>query len=198
MHVDTSAMWLADRRDRLIVTLAGPFGNLVLGGACGLLASLAHGQLQAVLGLAALANWFSVLVNLNPLLEFDGYYALVDLLDRPQLRREAWRRLLRELPAAADRRSLLAAHRLELLFGLASLAYVAGLIGVTWWSYQAFVRGWLLALVPPPAADAGLAAILLLMLVASLAAIARDVRWHSAGSGILRGEAARLDHGRER
>lgn len=87
--VDTSDMWLADRRARIAVSLAGPYAHLVLGGLASLMGSLMQApSAAALLWVFALQCYAMVLFNLNPLLEYDGYYVLADLLDRPHLRRD--------------------------------------------------------------------------------------------------------------
>lgn len=85
--VDTSDMWRAPRRARMVVSLAGPYVNLLLGGLAAIMGLLVHDATFATtLWVFALLSYLAVLVNLSPLLDYDGYYALADLLDRPRLR----------------------------------------------------------------------------------------------------------------
>ena len=87
--VDTSDMWLGSRRQRMFVTAAGPCADLVVGAFPAALAlALPTGPASAALWIFAVPFYLSFLINLNPLLEYDGYYFVADYLDRPNLRRE--------------------------------------------------------------------------------------------------------------
>ena len=83
-YVDASAVWRLDSRwRRFHVTAAGLLGEFALAGAALIWwASLPTGELsiflQAVIVAATIS---SVIFNMNPLMRFDGYYALVDALD---------------------------------------------------------------------------------------------------------------------
>jgi putative peptide zinc metalloprotease protein len=125
--VDTSDMWLAGRRARMIVSLAGPLCDLLVGSAAALAAALLPvGAPGAVAYTLAVAAYLAALCNLNPLLELDGYHILSDWLGMPNLRREAlgfisgplWRKLRAGAPLAP-------AERVYALYGLFAAAYTA-------------------------------------------------------------------------
>jgi putative peptide zinc metalloprotease protein len=122
VFVDTTDAWFEPRRRRMMISLAGPASDVVLGGAFALACWLAPpGNGRDVLFQVAFAGYVGALFNLNPLLERDGYHVLVDLLREPGLRRRATRRLADVLAgrahAGADRRLL--------VYGLASLGWSA-------------------------------------------------------------------------
>jgi putative peptide zinc metalloprotease protein len=159
-YVDTSDMWLEGRWPRIAVSLAGPYTNLVIGS----LASIAawfvpNAVLSAVLWEFALLSYLGVLLNLNPLLEFDGYYVLSDLLEKPNLRPRALAWLGRDLIPALRTPGGLKGHRLELFYGLASLLYVALMAVLTVVLYRLIVQGWMEGILPDVLA-AGLAWVL--------------------------------------
>jgi putative peptide zinc metalloprotease protein len=80
------------------VSLAGPYANLVLGGLAALVAwFVPSAVLSAALWEFALLSYLAALLNFNPLMEFDGYYVLSDLLERPNLRPRALAWLGRDL-----------------------------------------------------------------------------------------------------
>lgn len=112
VFVDTTDAWFESRRRRMAISLAGPASDLVLGGACALVAWLAaSGGVRDVLFQVALGGYVGALFNLNPLMDRDGYHVLVDLLHAPGLRRRAARRLHdvlsgRGTPERGDRRLL--------------------------------------------------------------------------------------------
>ena len=91
LYIDTSDIWMADRRSRIIVSLAGPAVNLLLGSCCALLVLLfPESEPSTFLWRVAFLSFVVALINLNPLLEFDGYYALADLIEIPDLRTRAF------------------------------------------------------------------------------------------------------------
>lgn len=123
--VDTSDIWMAPPRQRLLTAFAGPWTGLVIGGLCAVAASLvATGPVGAFLFTAAFVFVVDNLFNFNPLLELDGYYMLIDFLDRPLLRARAlafvrgplWLRLRR-------RQQLTAEERLLAGFGVGAATY---------------------------------------------------------------------------
>ena len=125
--VDTSDMWLAGRRARIIVSLAGPLCDLLVGSTAALAAALAPpGAPGAAAYTLAVAAYLAALCNLNPLLELDGYHILSDWLGKPNLRREAlgfirgplWQKLRAGAPLAP-------AERVYTLYGSFAAAYTA-------------------------------------------------------------------------
>jgi CRP-like cAMP-binding protein len=139
--VDTTDIWMAAPRQRLLTAFAGPWTGLVLGGVCALAATLADtGPVGAFLFTAAFVFMVDNLFNFNPLLELDGYYMLIDFLDLPLLRARAlafvrralWLRLWR-------RQSLSREENLLAWFGVASLAYGVVALGLAARAWQALL-----------------------------------------------------------
>jgi putative peptide zinc metalloprotease protein len=120
--VDTSDMWVAARWPRVLVSAAGPYSNLVLAGIAALAAlPPAADGVKDVLWSFSIIGYVLAAVNMNPLLELDGYYVLMDLLEIPNLRSRA----LECLGSLLRRRARAEPQRdgLVLFFGAASLAY---------------------------------------------------------------------------
>jgi putative peptide zinc metalloprotease protein len=68
-----------------------PYASLVLGGFAALVAWFVPSAiLSAALWEFAFLSYLGVLINLKSLMEFDGYYVLSDLLEKPNLRPRAW------------------------------------------------------------------------------------------------------------
>lgn len=92
LYCNTTAAWeLADRRQRMLIALAGILAEVVLGVIAvyvwyftkpGLVNSVAF-------WLVAVSLTSSVLFNGNPLLKFDGYFILTDALQMPNLQAKA-------------------------------------------------------------------------------------------------------------
>ncbi|MAF26868.1 MAG: hypothetical protein CME07_03265 [Gemmatimonadetes bacterium] len=124
---DTTDAWMLSRGKRAVIDGAGMFANAVMGSAFSIAAFLLRGEpVWQVLVLVAAVNYLSLLGNLWPLLRFDGYYILSDLMDRPKLREEGIRAALsRESWVCAIRRNASRAETGVLLFGVASLAFTA-------------------------------------------------------------------------
>jgi len=122
VFVDTTDAWFEPRRRRMMISLAGPASDVVLGGAFALACWLSPpGNVRDILFQVAFAGYVGALFNLNPLLERDGYHVLVDLLREPGLRRRASRRLADVLSG----RARVGSDGRLLVYGLASLCWSA-------------------------------------------------------------------------
>lgn len=134
MYCDVSDAWLLEKkRDRIAISLAGIYVELLIS-AMGfwIWSATAPGWLHQISLQVFLAGSIATLVfNANPLLKFDGYYVLADLVEIPNLyarSRQAVRRLAARcclgIPTPQD--SPLAEERCQtilLSYGLASLGY---------------------------------------------------------------------------
>jgi putative peptide zinc metalloprotease protein len=103
--VDTVDIWLEPKGRRIAVSSAGPYAELVVAGLCSLLAlgvaSPDPSPIGALLFKVAFLGYFSVFLNLNPLLELDGYFILSDWLGVPALRQRSFAFIREELPGKA-------------------------------------------------------------------------------------------------
>lgn len=133
----TDAWSFPGRRERLWVTFAGPWIELLLTSVIAIIwllvppASMVAQLAVAAMFIGGLGN---IVTNLNPLLPLDGYFALGDYLEIPNLRHRArgvasmWvrRRLLHsgevELPLDARERRIL------LWYGVAAAVYSTGFL----------------------------------------------------------------------
>ena len=90
VFIDTSDMWLANKRARIIVGIAGPYIDLFMAGAASLTAIyVADPFIALFFWLLALVLYYGVLKNLNPLIENDGYLILKDMFVYSSLRVDA-------------------------------------------------------------------------------------------------------------
>jgi putative peptide zinc metalloprotease protein len=131
--VDTSDIWAAGRLQRVLVSAAGPYANVVLSGIAGLGALwLPPGEIANAFWSFSSIGYGLAIVNLNPLLELDGYYIAMDLLELPNLRSRALACLGAVLRNRASEHNEAPRLRPVLTaFGAASLAYgVAVVIGI--------------------------------------------------------------------
>jgi putative peptide zinc metalloprotease protein len=134
-------------KSRLWVTAAGSWIEMVLASIAAIVWWAAEpGTFIANLSLAVflIGGFASVLINMNPLVPLDGYYALSDWLEVPNLRRRAfghmtwlfktrWLGLDLPMPPADDRE-----QRIFFLYGILAAAYtgmifcVAALLAYGW------------------------------------------------------------------
>ena len=152
-YCNVSDAWsFPERRARLWVTAAGSWIDVVMASVATLVwISVAPGTLVATFSVAMMlmAGVTTMLTNMNPLLPLDGYFALSDWLEIPNLRHRAFAHftwwLKRHVfglklpePSATARE-----RRVFLTFGALSAAYIATLFAVLGavimgWAQQAF------------------------------------------------------------
>jgi putative peptide zinc metalloprotease protein len=121
--VDTSDIWAAPRLQRMLVSAAGPYANVLLSGIAALCASLLRpDSADVVWSFSAIGYMFAV-INMNPLLELDGYYIVMDLLDVPNLRARALAYLGKVLQRTAQPIEERRLGVIFLTFGAACLVY---------------------------------------------------------------------------
>ncbi len=151
-YMDTTDMWLEGRWPRIAVSIAGPYSDLLLGAVASIAALLApNPAITSALWQCAATAYLNVLINFNILLEFDGYFVLMDLLDRPNLRAASLRWLGNELPRLARTAPLAAiwrAHWIELLYGVGAVAYILIASALTVIVYRLTIQGWMAHLLP--------------------------------------------------
>ncbi|MCA9099901.1 MAG: HlyD family efflux transporter periplasmic adaptor subunit [Pirellulales bacterium] len=91
-YVDASAAWgFVNRRHRIIVSLAGMyFESIIAAAALCVWCFTGPGPLHATAHhVVVLATIVTLGFNANPLMRYDGYYVLVDLVSMPNLRQKA-------------------------------------------------------------------------------------------------------------
>ena len=147
LYTDTSDSWrLARRSERLAIVFAGVAAEMIVATLAILLWSFLPDGLsrQIWFALATTSLVLSLVVNLNPLMRFDGYFALSDYLDIPNLQSRAFDLGLWKLravvfglghppPEVLPRRTqrilityavLTAIYRLIIFLGIAAVVYV--------------------------------------------------------------------------
>jgi putative peptide zinc metalloprotease protein len=146
VFVDTSDVWMAGRKARLLTTAAGPVSGLVLAGIAQLV-GLLFPPLAPWAFKLSFAWYINVLFNLNPFLALDGYYLLMDWLEIPNLRARglAW------VTGRIRRRSakfgqLDAEGRLVALYGMLAVLWTVIAINIAYRIYSDRVSGLVLGL----------------------------------------------------
>jgi len=152
-YVDTSDLWLAGRWPRIAVSVAGTAANFISAGLASLAAFILPGStLPACLWIFALVSYVAAILSLNPVMEYDGYYVLMDLLERPNLRVHCLQWLRDELPQALRDPERLRGHWMEMAYALGSLLYLAAMAFLTLVLYRVFLQDWMSRLLLGPLA----------------------------------------------
>lgn len=103
LWTDTTDAWrLTDRRQRLVIDSAGMATEILIAAIASIAwAVLPDGPTRSAMFVLSSSTWLlTLLVNISPLMRFDGYYILSDLLDFPNLQERGFaytRWLLREV-----------------------------------------------------------------------------------------------------
>lgn len=122
---DTSDMWLATRKPRIIVSLAGIYTDLLTAGlfAC-FIYMTTNLYLQSTLWFFALYTYIGAFNKLNPLQETDGYYALMDFLEKTNLRQSAVKWLVKQFPKIIYHPTLLKEYWPEIVYWILCIFYL--------------------------------------------------------------------------
>jgi putative peptide zinc metalloprotease protein len=86
LFVDTTDVWMADRKGRILTSWAGPYAELIISGTLAVTVLLVGPPWQMLLFQVVFLLNFTAIFNLLPFVEMDGYYILVDVLGIPRLR----------------------------------------------------------------------------------------------------------------
>ncbi|HZB53080.1 MAG TPA: site-2 protease family protein, partial [Reyranella sp.] len=103
LWTDTTDAWrLTDRRQRLVIDSSGMAAEIIIAAAASIAwAVLPDGPTRSAMFVLSSSTWvLTLFVNLSPLMRFDGYYILSDLLDFPNLQERGFaytRWLMREV-----------------------------------------------------------------------------------------------------
>jgi len=129
-YAETTDVWLESRRSRIMVSMAGTVSDLLLGsaGALFLFVNPDSGWSPLVFKLTAV-SYAALFMDLNPLFELDGYFALSDYLEIPDLRARATEFVRKELVGKFRRRERFGPReRVFAVYGLLALAWTAVIV----------------------------------------------------------------------
>lgn len=130
---DTSDMWLGTRRERILVSWAGPYSEIILSSILSLVIwAFPSLPFSSLFFKMAFVGYMSAFLNLNPLLELDGYFMLMDWLEIPNLRKRSLHfiktSLLLKLKKGA---ALTHEERIFTLFGILCIVWTAVAIALS-------------------------------------------------------------------
>jgi CRP-like cAMP-binding protein/Zn-dependent protease len=85
--VEASEALMITRRQSMLMSFAGPYTQMMVGGMCAIVAwAFPEWIFASTLYKLAVINYFMVFMNLLPMLELDGYFILADAIQVPDLR----------------------------------------------------------------------------------------------------------------
>lgn len=130
---DTSDMWLSIRKPRMLVNLAGIYVDILVAGVAALLTFVFHNPyIQAMLWLFALYTYIGGFRMLSPLQEMDGYYVLMDWVEKPRLRQAAVIWLVKKFPKSLRHPRLFRENLAEVSYWIACILFLILVILLTY------------------------------------------------------------------
>lgn len=141
--VDTSDIWLEGRPKRIAVSAAGPASELVMASVLAMFMLVVPDcPINWLLFRVAFFFYLGVILNMNPLLELDGYYILMDLLGIPNLRKRSLAFVRDKLTTKLARRQAFSREEIiYTVFGVLAGAYTMFVIAVTLYLYKTRLSG---------------------------------------------------------
>lgn len=99
-YADTSDIWLSGKKERIMVSFAGPLCTLLFGSVVVLIWKYAalSALLSFIFSIIAMMCFLLFFLNLNPLTATDGYYMLSDYIEIPNLRGKSFAFIKNQLP----------------------------------------------------------------------------------------------------
>ena len=147
--VDSTDMWLEERPfARTVVSIAGPAVNILISGLfCVIVAVIPESDFSLGLYQAAYLSYFLALLNLNPLLEYDGYYILMEWLEVPNLRRESLSFIFNKFTGKSKTESASSReHKIYTIYGVLSLVFTALMVGAVLYFWNNELRKMVISL----------------------------------------------------
>jgi hypothetical protein len=117
-----------------------------------------------------------VFQNLNPLIELDGYYTLVHLLDRPTLRTKALGWLATSGWDAVIHPTHVRGHGFDAMYAIASVLYIIGAATLLVVVYRSVVQGWVAQFVSQSVAAVVAWVLAGVYVLVTVAAVGADLR----------------------
>ena len=136
---DTSDMWLSARRARIAVNVAGVYADALFCSLCVLLIFIIpNPYIQGFLWVYALYAYVDAFRELSPLQELDGYYILMDSVEKNHLRQHAVVWLVKKFPKCLRKPSLFKENKAEVIYWIVCISYLV-LVSIVTLMLQRFI-----------------------------------------------------------
>ena len=129
-YCDVSDAWMFPKRSqRMFVTLAGGYSQLMLWGLCTIVWRLTEPDtyINQIMVIVVIFSGLQTLFNFNPLIKLDGYYMLSDYLEVPNLRAKAFASL-RNWITNSSKRKTFREERSQLIYGVCAVIFSSTLL----------------------------------------------------------------------
>src|SRR5262245_24323886 len=129
-YCDVSDAWMfPERRQRMLVTFAGGYSQLMLWGLCAIIWRITEPStiINHVMVIVVLFSGLQTLFNFNPLIKLDGYYMLSDYLEVPNLRSKAFTSLWNWITKNTKRKTF-REERSQLIYGVCAVLFSSTLL----------------------------------------------------------------------
>ena len=153
--IETTDMWMAERRQRLTASIAGPFSECIMAGAASVLCVvLPASGFTAFLFKFAVLSYIAIGQNLIPFLRLDGYYIFMDIVDVVNLRERSFEFLKEDLvPMVREREKFNREEKIFTAYGVLAVIFTVLAVGfsITFWSRvfgDAVRAAWKAGLIP--------------------------------------------------
>ena len=130
LYCDVSDAWMfPKRRNRMFVTLAGGYAQLMLWGLCTIIWRVTEPDtyINHIMLVVVLFSGLQTLFNFNPLIKLDGYYMLSDYLEIPNLRSKAFSSLWNWISKSPKRKPF-REERAQLIYGACAVMFSTSLL----------------------------------------------------------------------
>jgi putative peptide zinc metalloprotease protein len=144
-YVDTTDAWMLPKPQRMTVSAVGAFAQMFLAGvSAGVAWAAPHLPLSPLFFKFAVLSYLSIFLNLNPFLELDGYFLLIDWLEMPVLKERARDFVKKELISKLRSKNPFSSEeKTYAAFGLGGLAWSALALAVVAYSWRSKLAQWL-------------------------------------------------------
>jgi len=129
-YCDVSDAWMfPERRQRMLVTFAGGYSQLMLWGLCAIIWRITEPStiINHVMVIVVIFSGLQTLFNFNPLIKLDGYYMLSDYLEVPNLRSKAFASLWNWITKNSSRKTF-REERSQLIYGVCAVIFSSTLL----------------------------------------------------------------------
>jgi multidrug efflux pump subunit AcrA (membrane-fusion protein) len=129
-YCDVSDAWMFPKRyQRMLVTFAGGYSQLMLWGLCTILWRITEPDtyINQIMVVVVIFSGLQTLFNFNPLIKLDGYYMLSDYLEVPNLRAKAFSSLWNWITKNPRRKSF-REERSQLIYGVCAVIFSSTLL----------------------------------------------------------------------
>lgn len=140
VYADTSEMWLARPAQKLSVDFVGIYMDCFTGAILAILAYFSSNQYFVFIWLLSLFTYYHAFKNLSPIGEYDGYYLLMDVLDRPKLREDSLFFLGQYLTNKITLSECIFTYKKEMIYWAANIIYLICAFGFTFFLFDSFFK----------------------------------------------------------